>query len=93
MKPYTYWPLVVGSCAITQHLSSILLFIVAFVYLYNGSLDPRFLVFISAGMFLVGLVLWELLDRIDSGWATHHEHGDYRRLSGSSVCINELTGT
>ena len=70
----------VGSCAITQHLSTVLLFLVAFVHLYNGSLDPRLLVFISAGMFLAGLVLWELLDRIDEGWTASLENRNYRGL-------------
>ncbi|KZV77720.1 phosphatidylinositol N-acetylglucosaminyltransferase [Peniophora sp. CONT] len=87
VKPYTYWPLVIGSCAITQHLSAILLFIVSFVHLYNGSLDPRLLVFISAGMFFVGLVLWELLDRIDSGWTSEAHDGHRAKAAKASILV------
>ncbi|THH16996.1 hypothetical protein EW146_g3734 [Bondarzewia mesenterica] len=61
-RPYTYWPLVLGSCAITQHLSAIFIFIVVFVRLLDHTLDPRLLVVISATMFLMGYAVWELLD-------------------------------
>jgi len=61
-KPYTYWPLVLLSCAITQHLATIFLFLAVFVQLRVRCLDPLVLVWVSVGCFVVGYVSWELLD-------------------------------
>ncbi|KAI0365238.1 phosphatidylinositol N-acetylglucosaminyltransferase [Pilatotrama ljubarskyi] len=61
-KPYTYWHLVVLSCPISQHLASIFIFLAVFMRLSQHLLDPRALVWISAGVFLAGYMVWEILD-------------------------------
>ncbi|KAF8350049.1 phosphatidylinositol N-acetylglucosaminyltransferase subunit C [Amanita rubescens] len=61
-KPYTYWSLVSLSCAVTQHLSTICIFISVFIYLKEQLLDPRTLIWLSVGCFVVGYTLWVLLD-------------------------------
>jgi len=61
-RPYTYWHLVLLSAAISQHLATIFIFIAVFVRLKEDSLDPRLLVWISVGCFLIGYAIWELLD-------------------------------
>ncbi|EGN96867.1 hypothetical protein SERLA73DRAFT_170233 [Serpula lacrymans var. lacrymans S7.3] len=61
-SPYTYWPLVLLSCAITQHLATIFLFLAVFVRLKERLLDARILLYISMAIFLAGYMLWELLD-------------------------------
>lgn len=63
-RPYYFWPLVLASSTIAQHVSSIFIFLVTFVRLHNGTWDPRVLVYFSVAMFLVGLFAWELL-----GWS------------------------
>ncbi|KZP31329.1 phosphatidylinositol N-acetylglucosaminyltransferase [Athelia psychrophila] len=61
-RPYTYWPLVLASCAITQHLASIYTFLGVFVFVKEQSLDPRLLVWITVGCFLGGYISWEWLE-------------------------------
>ncbi|KAI0825144.1 phosphatidylinositol N-acetylglucosaminyltransferase [Trametes gibbosa] len=60
--PYTYRHLVILSCPISQHLASIFLFLAVFMRLRQRLLDPRALVWMSAGVFLAGYVIWEILD-------------------------------
>ncbi|PPQ64419.1 hypothetical protein CVT26_002126 [Gymnopilus dilepis] len=62
-RPYTYWPLVVLSCSITQHLAVIFIFLAVFVRLKEQTLDPRFLVCLSIVSFSVGYAIWHALDR------------------------------
>nr|GAT44203.1 phosphatidylinositol N-acetylglucosaminyltransferase [Mycena chlorophos] len=62
-RPYTYWPLVLLSCAITQHLATIFAFVSVFVRLQEHYLDPHVLVWVSVGGFFLGYLLWELLER------------------------------
>ncbi|PIL31975.1 hypothetical protein GSI_06679 [Ganoderma sinense ZZ0214-1] len=62
-QPYTYWHLVILSCPISQHLASIFVFLAIFMRLRQRLLDPRALVWISAGVFLTGYTIWELLER------------------------------
>ncbi|KAI0936332.1 hypothetical protein AcV5_004499 [Taiwanofungus camphoratus] len=61
-KAYTYWYLVIASCAISQHLATIFTFLAIFVHLNERRLDPRILVWASVGGFVVGFLVWELLD-------------------------------
>ncbi|KAH7911189.1 phosphatidylinositol N-acetylglucosaminyltransferase subunit C [Hygrophoropsis aurantiaca] len=65
-KPYTYGPLVLLSCAITQHLATIFTFIAVFVRLKENLLDPRVLLWTSIACFLVGYMLWEVLNYSDT---------------------------
>lgn len=60
--PYTYWPLVLSCCPITQHLGTIFIFVAVFVRLQERSLDARLLLWISVACFLVGYLVWEVLD-------------------------------
>ncbi|OCH96175.1 phosphatidylinositol N-acetylglucosaminyltransferase [Obba rivulosa] len=60
-RPYTYGPLVLASCAISQHLAAIFIFLATFVRLKEHYLDPRVLVWISTLGFIVGYAVWELL--------------------------------
>lgn len=64
-RPYTYWPLVLLSFAITQHLATIFIFLSVFVQLKESALDPRLLTWISVECFVVGYISWEVLDRIN----------------------------
>ncbi|KAI0033163.1 phosphatidylinositol N-acetylglucosaminyltransferase subunit C [Vararia minispora EC-137] len=64
VQPYTYWELVIGSCAITQHISTISIFLVAFIHLRHQTLDPRLLVFASTALFVTGFLVWEILSSI-----------------------------
>ncbi|KAJ7103514.1 phosphatidylinositol N-acetylglucosaminyltransferase subunit C [Mycena belliarum] len=84
-RPYTYWPLVCLSCAITQHLATIFIFVSVFVRLKEKHLDPRILVWISVGCFCTGYLCWELLDRkgVDHG----HRHASRIKTVKSSILI------
>ncbi|KAL4070954.1 phosphatidylinositol N-acetylglucosaminyltransferase [Scleroderma citrinum] len=63
--PYTYWPLVLSCCPITQHLGAIVSFLAVFVRLQERSLDARVLLWISLVCFLLGYLVWEVLDSSD----------------------------
>ncbi|KAH8120374.1 phosphatidylinositol N-acetylglucosaminyltransferase [Phellopilus nigrolimitatus] len=71
--PYTYWPLVLAACTITQHISSIFIFLITFSHLYDESWDPRILVWISVCMFVVGFIVWELLECLLFGYRVDKE--------------------
>ena len=60
-RPYTYWYLVSASCAISQHIAVIFVFLATFVRLKERLLDPRLLVWVSILWFIAGYSLWELL--------------------------------
>ncbi|KAF8872132.1 phosphatidylinositol N-acetylglucosaminyltransferase subunit C [Gymnopilus junonius] len=62
LRPYTYWPLVVLSCSITQHLAVIFVFLAVFVRLKEETLDPRSLVCLSVFSFFIGYITWNALD-------------------------------
>lgn len=60
-KPYTYHSLVLLTCAITQHVSSILIFLGFFLRLRAGSLNPRGLLWSSISAFCIGYSYWSFL--------------------------------
>ncbi|KIY52749.1 phosphatidylinositol N-acetylglucosaminyltransferase [Fistulina hepatica ATCC 64428] len=74
-KPYTYWPLVLLSGAISQHLASVFIFLDVFMLLHNGHLHPRILVCVAVACFLVGYTVWEIYDRR----LTRHGHDPYKK--------------
>ncbi|KAG1825953.1 phosphatidylinositol N-acetylglucosaminyltransferase subunit C [Suillus subaureus] len=60
-KPYTYWPLVLLCCAITQHLATIFTFLAVFVRLKERWFDARVLLWVSIASFFGGYALYEIL--------------------------------
>ncbi|KAF4623384.1 hypothetical protein D9613_001830 [Agrocybe pediades] len=62
-RPYSYWPLVVLACSITQHLAVIFIFLAIFVRLKEQSMDPRSLICISVIFFFLGYATWNSLDQ------------------------------
>ncbi|KAI5124650.1 hypothetical protein M0805_004259 [Coniferiporia weirii] len=71
--PYTYWPLALAACAITQHVSSVFIFLTVFTRLYDENWDPRILVWTSVCMFIIGFVTWELSECFMFGYAMDKE--------------------
>ncbi|KAF8591843.1 phosphatidylinositol N-acetylglucosaminyltransferase [Ramaria rubella] len=61
-QPYTYGPIVLASCMITQHVSTIFIFLAIFARLHSGSLDPRLLVGVAVCFYIVGYILWEIIE-------------------------------
>ncbi|KAF8745575.1 hypothetical protein AX14_006896 [Amanita brunnescens Koide BX004] len=84
-RPYTYWSLVSLSCAVTQHLATICVFISVFVYLKEHLLDPRTLIWLSVGCFVVGYTLWVLLD--PTHVASHERANSFLKTFKSSILI------
>jgi Phosphatidylinositol N-acetylglucosaminyltransferase len=60
--PYRYWPLMLGACTISQHLSVIFIFLAVFTRLLDHTLDPRLLVVLSSATFVVGCIIWEAME-------------------------------
>ncbi|KAH9057476.1 phosphatidylinositol N-acetylglucosaminyltransferase [Lactarius vividus] len=68
--PYRYWPLVLGACAISQHLSVVFIFLAVFTRLLDHTLDPRLLVALSTAGFIGGCLVWELMGHFESDAAS-----------------------
>ena len=60
--PYRYWPLILGACTISQHLSVIFIFLAVSTRLLDHTLDPRLLVVLSSATFVVGCIIWEAME-------------------------------
>ncbi|TDL28455.1 phosphatidylinositol N-acetylglucosaminyltransferase [Rickenella mellea] len=84
-KPYTYWPLVLAACSITQHLSTVFIFLATFIRIYDGSWDPRYLVWSSVAIFLLGYVIWEVLEYKTLGYLV--KHADRAKTFKSSILV------
>lgn len=67
--PYEYWPLVLGVCTVSQHLSIIFIFLAVFTRLLDHTLDPRLLVVLSSVTFVAGFILWESIEYFGSNLA------------------------
>ncbi|KAF5374769.1 hypothetical protein D9758_000260 [Tetrapyrgos nigripes] len=85
-RPYTYWPLVLLCCAITQHLATIFIFLCVFARVQDQSLDPRLLIFVSMGCFLLGYLVSELLHCINTR-RNEQSHLDRIKALKSSILI------
>ncbi|KAF8641184.1 hypothetical protein AX17_000819 [Amanita inopinata Kibby_2008] len=84
-RPYTYWSLVSLSCAITQHLATICVFLSLFVQLKEQLLDPRTLIWLSVGCFVSGYMLWVFLDQAQVG--IQERINSYLKTFKSSILI------
>ncbi len=60
--PYRYWPLMLGACTISQHLSVVFIFLAVFTRVLDHTLDPRLLIVLSSGTFVVGCIIWEAME-------------------------------
>ncbi|KZW04386.1 phosphatidylinositol N-acetylglucosaminyltransferase [Exidia glandulosa HHB12029] len=62
-RPYSFRGLVLAACAITQHLSTIFIFISVFVRLNDSTLDPRVLVWVTVATHVLGSIVWDVAER------------------------------
>lgn len=60
VRAYDYWPLVSESGIISQHISSIVIFIALFIYMYSNQLRPEAVVVIGGGITIFGYGFWDL---------------------------------
>ncbi|TRM66346.1 phosphatidylinositol N-acetylglucosaminyltransferase subunit C [Schizophyllum amplum] len=84
-RPYSYWPLVFLSCAITQHLASVAIFVSAFTMLKDRILDPRVLLWVSITGFFLGYLAWEISTHAVSERARRRE--DRMRAVKASILL------
>ncbi|KAH9979844.1 phosphatidylinositol N-acetylglucosaminyltransferase [Lactifluus volemus] len=84
--PYRYWPLVLGACTISQHISAIFIFLAVFTRLLDNTLDPRLLVALSTMNFVAGCIIWELLEYF-WGDATQSGSADRARTVKASLLV------
>ncbi|KAJ2259228.1 glycosylphosphatidylinositol anchor biosynthesis [Coemansia sp. RSA 455] len=62
VRMYDYSTVVIQTTVITQHLSSIMIFISVFINLYRGSLTGKTLVWCSSISTVLGFVFWDILN-------------------------------
>ncbi|CDH54091.1 phosphatidylinositol n-acetylglucosaminyltransferase subunit c [Lichtheimia corymbifera JMRC:FSU:9682] len=61
VRTYDYWKMVYESGVITQHISSVVIFIAVFIYLQMGALVANHLIWTGSFMTGVGYVIWDLV--------------------------------
>ncbi|KAJ1937394.1 glycosylphosphatidylinositol anchor biosynthesis [Kickxella alabastrina] len=62
VRMYDYSTVVMQTAVVTQHISSIMVFIAVFISLYRGSLTGQVLLWCSSVSTLFGFVFWDLLN-------------------------------
>lgn len=60
VQAYDFWPLVADSTVITEHLSSVVLFIAAFIAIYSERVPPIALAALSNALTIAGYVFWSI---------------------------------
>jgi len=85
--PYQYWPLVLGACTISQHLSVIFVFLAIFTRLLDHTLDPRLLVVLSSVTFVAGCIIWESMEYFESDAAGSASSDRRARVVKASLLI------
>ncbi|RUP11995.1 phosphatidylinositol N-acetylglucosaminyltransferase-domain-containing protein [Jimgerdemannia flammicorona] len=59
VRSYDYWTVVYESGVISQHISTIVVFIAVFIYLYNDMLSARSLIWIGSVLTAAGYIFWD----------------------------------
>ncbi|KAJ2508688.1 glycosylphosphatidylinositol anchor biosynthesis [Coemansia sp. RSA 2052] len=62
VRMYDYSTIVIQTTVITQHISSIMIFIAVFINLYRGSLAGKTLVWCSSISTVLGFIFWDILN-------------------------------
>ncbi|KAL1924086.1 uncharacterized protein VTP21DRAFT_7121 [Calcarisporiella thermophila] len=60
VRNYDYWTVVVESNVVSQQISSIMVFVAVFKYLYTAKLSAQSLIWIGSALSAVGYVFWDL---------------------------------
>ncbi|KAG9286701.1 hypothetical protein G9A89_012251 [Geosiphon pyriformis] len=60
LRSYDYWTVVMESGVISQHISSIVIFIAVFIYLYLDMLSAQILIIIGTIFTSIGYIFWDL---------------------------------
>jgi len=61
VKPYTYGELVIATLPVMQHACVLFIFLSTFIHLLDQSLDPRLVLWTCVLGFVIGYIVWELL--------------------------------
>ncbi|TPX64015.1 phosphatidylinositol N-acetylglucosaminyltransferase [Spizellomyces sp. 'palustris'] len=61
VRTHYYWTVAHRTCAVTQHISSIMVFTAIFVHLYSGLLSPTTLLMITAVSVFIGYAIWDII--------------------------------
>ncbi|KAJ3024113.1 hypothetical protein HKX48_006469 [Thoreauomyces humboldtii] len=61
IRVHFFWETVLRTCAVSQQLSSIVIFVAIFSLLYTGALAPETLLFVDATGVAVGYGIWDAL--------------------------------
>ncbi|CAL1695868.1 unnamed protein product [Somion occarium] len=83
--PYTYWSLVTASSSIIQHIAVIFVFLSVFVWLKERLIDPRIIIWVSVGGFIVGYLTWEALAY--RGFQGHSLYASRAKAVKSSILV------
>ncbi|KAF9570871.1 hypothetical protein EC968_001310 [Mortierella alpina] len=59
VRQYEYWSVVLESTIITQHISSIVIFVAVFIYLLNKQLSAHALIIIGSAATAIGYIFWD----------------------------------
>ncbi|CAB4389669.1 phosphatidylinositol N-acetylglucosaminyltransferase [Rhizophagus irregularis] len=59
VRAYDYWAVLKESCVISQHISSIVIFIAVFIYLYLDMLSAQNLIISGTVFTIIGYIFWD----------------------------------
>jgi phosphatidylinositol N-acetylglucosaminyltransferase subunit C len=89
LRPYDFWPLVVDSTVIVQHVCSVAVFVCAYAGIYQDRLSPVTVVACGTVATLVGWVLWDF-------WMGQEEAAEikaFRLVNRSHVDVDDGSST
>ncbi|CDS13237.1 hypothetical protein LRAMOSA05415 [Lichtheimia ramosa] len=79
VRTYDYWKMVYESGVITQHISSVVIFIAVFIYLQMGTLVANHLIWTGSFMTGIGYIVWDLV------MIQHNRGFERKRVAKSAV--------
>lgn len=82
---YDFWPLVADSTVVTQHVSSVVIFVAAFVSIYSKQLNPLTVIGISTALTSAAYAFWS----VEQSLASRKFHS--RRETAKSAALIVLT--
>ena len=100
LRPYDFWPLVADSTVIVQHVSSVVIFVCAFVGIYQQRVSPVSVVSWGSAGSVLGWILWDFWIGMAAGLKMIPEplngHGEFTNssaISGASSPISTMAPT
>ena len=88
VHPYDFWPLVAESTVITQHLSSVVIFLTCFIAIFTERVSPVVVAGGSSALTVLGYWVWDMGWEVRELAATRRGRSEEARLNSSVSNLN-----